>query len=105
MGKKDIIDELTNLLAISLRHKIGSIVNQNEIYASKYAKDADVLMNEAKRDALKENWNQYDKLNIKEILQKKLKLELEKKDFLDSKKFEIMDEEIEIALVTLDLVS
>ena len=105
MSKKDTIDELTNLLAISLRHKIGSIVNQNEIYASKYAKDADILMNEARKVALKENWNQYDKLSIKEILHKKLKLELEKKDFLDNKKFEIMDKEIEIVLVTLDLVS
>jgi len=32
MSKKDSISELTNLLAIALRHKIGSIVNENEIY-------------------------------------------------------------------------
>jgi len=35
MSKIKTIKELTNLLAIALRHKIGSIVNENEIYAEK----------------------------------------------------------------------
>jgi len=43
MSKSKIIEELTNLLVVALRHKIGSIVNENEIYAQKYAKDVEVL--------------------------------------------------------------
>ena len=44
MGKTDSLHELTNILAKALRHKIGGIVNPNEIYAQKYARDADMLM-------------------------------------------------------------
>ncbi len=43
------------------------------------------------------------KEKIKEILERKLKLELEKRDFLDNKKFEIMGKEIEMALRVLGL--
>jgi hypothetical protein len=45
MSKIKTTKELVNLLAIALRHKIGSIVNSNEIYAQKYARDAEVLFN------------------------------------------------------------
>jgi|SRR3989344_3629217 len=103
MSKTKIIHELTNLLAKALRHKIGSIVNSNEIYAQKYAKDSEILMKEAQKIAIKENWNNYDKVKIKKELERKLKLELEKKDFLDNKKFEIMEEEVEKALKFFDL--
>lgn len=103
MGKNKLISELTNLLAIALRHKIGSIVNQQEIYANKYAKDAEILINEAKKIAISENWNIYDKERIKSDLKTKLKKELESKDFIDKKKFDIMDEEIERVLRELDL--
>ena len=103
MSKTKIIHELTNLLAKALRHKIGFIVNPNEIYAQKYTKDSEVLMKEAQKIAIKENWNNYDKVKIKEELKRKLELELEKKDFLDNRKFEIMDEEVEKALKLLDL--
>lgn len=103
MNKKDTISELTNILAVALRHRIGSIVNDKEVYAQKYARDAEVLLNEAEKISLTINWNRYDKINIKEILKKKLKGELEKKDFLSGKKFEIMDKEIEETLVFLKL--
>ena len=103
MGKDRTIEELTNLLAVALRHKIGSIVNSNEIYAQKYSKDAEVLLKEAKKTASSINWNSYDKTRIKEKLKIKLEEELRKKEFLDSKKFEIMDEEIEKALKELEL--
>lgn len=103
MNKKDTINELTNILAVALRHRIGSIVNDQEVYAQKYARDSEVLLNEAEKLSLMINWNQYDKIKIKESLKKKLKEELEKKDFLSSKKFEIMDKEIEKALVFLKL--
>src|SRR3989344_9458213 len=98
MGKKDDIEQLTNLMSKSLRHKIGSIVNENEIYAQRYAKDAEGIMKEAEKIINRQNWNNYDKAEIKEILRKKLKKELEEKDFLDNKKFEIMDEEVSKAL-------
>ena len=98
MSKTKIIHELTNIMVKALRHKIGSIVNQNEVYAQKYSKDADLLFNEAIKISLKENWNDYDKTKIKEELKRKLRLELESKEFIDKKKFDIMDEEIDKAL-------
>ena len=101
MSKTKIIHELTNVLAKALRHKIGSIVNQNEIYAQKYSKDADLLFKEAIKISLKKKWNNYDKNQIKEELKRKLKIELESKEFLNERKFEIMDEEIEKAVMSI----
>ena len=103
MGKNKDIGELTNLMAKALRHKIGSIVNKDELYASKYAKDAESIMAEAEKVLLRQNWNSYNKLKIKEELRAKLRKELEQKDFLDNKKFDIMDNEIEKALKEFDL--
>ena|SRR3989338_7932256 len=98
MGKNKDIDELANLMSKALRHKIGSIVNKDEIYAGKYAKDAENIMKEAEKALLRHNWDDYDKAEIKRRLKIKLHKELEEKDFLDNKKFEIMDEEISKAL-------
>lgn len=98
MGKKKDMQELTNLMTKALRHKIGSIVNKNEFYANKYAKDAEIIMKEAEKVLLRQNWNNDDKSHIKEQLKKKLKKELEQKDFLDDKKFDIMDDEVDKAL-------
>ncbi|MEK6885031.1 MAG: hypothetical protein AABY22_35695 [Nanoarchaeota archaeon] len=104
MNKRRVIDELTTLLANALRHRIGSIVNSNEIYAQKYEKDAEILLKEAMKVSLQGNWNQYDKIKIKNDLKNKLKSELEKADFINEKKFELMDEEIKKVLKELDLV-
>ncbi|MFA5857405.1 MAG: hypothetical protein WC867_08645 [Candidatus Pacearchaeota archaeon] len=49
MSKKQILNELTNILAVALRHKIGSMVNKNEIYALKYSKDSEILFKEASK--------------------------------------------------------
>ena len=103
MGKNKDIDELTNLMTKALRHKIGSIVNKDEFYAGKYAKDAESIMKEAEKVLLRQNWNNYDKIKIKEDLRAKLRKELEQKDFLDNKKFDIMDSEIEKALREFNL--
>ena len=103
MGKNKDINELTNLMSKALRHKIGSIVNKDEFYAAKYAKDAENIMKEAEKVLLRQNWNSYDKARIKEQLRIKLRKELGQKDFLDNKKFEIMDSEIEKALRGFDL--
>ena len=43
------------------------------------------------------------KINIKEKLKKRAHDELLKRDFLDKKKFEIMDAEIKKALIELEL--
>jgi len=103
MGKKNNIEELTNLMSKALRHRIGAIVNENEIYAERYAKDAEGIMKEAEKIIHRQNWNNYDKTEIKEKLRKKLKKELEEKDFLDNKKFGIMDEEMNKALKSFGL--
>ncbi|PIN81375.1 hypothetical protein COV11_02095 [Candidatus Woesearchaeota archaeon CG10_big_fil_rev_8_21_14_0_10_30_7] len=103
MSKTSAIKELTNLLTKSLRHKIGSIVNKNEFYANKYAKDAEVILKHAERVGLEYSWNEEDKATIKEQLKKKLKKELEEKTFIKEEKFEVIDEEINKTLKELDL--
>jgi len=104
MNKRKILDELTNVLSAALRHKIGSIVNSSEIYAQKYAKDAEIMMKEAEKISLGKNWNNQDKAEIKAILKRKLKAELEKREFINNRKFELVDSEIEKALKVLKLV-
>lgn len=103
MGKNKDIENLTNLMSKSLRHKIGSLVNENELYAAKYAKDAEILMREAEKIAYERNWNNIDKAIIKEKLIKKLNKELEERDFLKDKKFELIDEEVDKALKKFNL--
>ena len=103
MAKAKNIRELANILAVALRHKIGSMVNENEIYAQKYAKDAEVLINQAQKISFRENWNSSDKEKIKNQLKKKLHDELEKKDFLDKRKFDIMEDEMNKILAVLGL--
>ena len=103
MSKNQNIHELTNMLAIALRHKIGSIVNKNEIYAQKYARDYEIFLKEAVKVSLRENWNEKDKTKIKNELKRKLKKELEKREFIDNKKFDIMDKEINEILDVLKL--
>ena len=104
MSKKRIIHELTTVLAIALRHKIGSIVNPDGIYAEKYANDSEILMREAKRIVIRKNWNNDDKISIKKELKRKLEQELEKKEFLNNRKFGLIDKEVERALKLLRLV-
>jgi len=98
MGKRDDINQLINLMSVALRHKIGSIVNKEEIYALKYARDAEVILKEAEKVARRHNWNRYQKEEIRQKLKNKLFKELEEKDFLDNKKFNIMDEEMDNVL-------
>jgi|SRR3989338_4142354 len=103
MSKKDSLKELVNILVNSICHKIGSIVNNKADYAKKYEREAENFLNDAKEIAIGENWNQYDKIEIREELKKKVKAELERRIFLDNKKFSLMDEETEKALKELNL--
>jgi len=103
MSKIGKINELTNFLASALRHKIGAIVNPSQPYVQKYQKEADILFRKAKKLSLKINFNSYDKKILMEILSKRLKQELERCTYLDNKKFEMMDKEIEKVLKELGL--
>ena len=102
MGKKDDINQLTNILSRALRHKIGSIVNKNEFYTEKYAKDSEHLIKEAEKVLDRRNWNNEDKTIIKEELREKLFKELKEKEFIDDEKYDIMDVEIEKVLGDLE---
>jgi hypothetical protein len=104
MGHKKEIEEFTNILATALRHKIGGIVNFMEVYASKYSKNYEILLKEAKKILEKTTFNFYEKKEIKEILGKKLYAELASKEFLSDKKFDIMGEEIEKVLKEIGLL-
>ncbi len=104
MGKNDIIREISNLMASSLAHKIGSIVNEKEIYADKYRKEASTLLSEARKKSKKIHWNSHDKVEIKKTLKDKLIKELERRDFLNDKKFDLVDEEVERVLKELELL-
>ena len=103
MAKKDNINKLTNFLALSLSHKIGSIVNPEDIYSAKYKKESESYFVKAIELSFEENWNHSDKIIIKEKTRKKLRNELTRKTFLNNKKFDIMEQEIDIALRQLDL--
>ena len=90
-------------MAHSLSHRIGSIVNRNNPYARKYFKEAVNFFNLAKKASTEENWNNFDKSEIKTMLKKELIDELTKKIFLDNKKFELVDKEVERVLKELNL--
>ncbi len=104
MNRHKTIEELTNLLALSLRHKIGSIVNKHEVYSKKYADESQALLNNAKRNISGITFNLYEKKEILQILKRKLKAELQSKPFLNERKFDIMDEEMNSALKELGLL-
>jgi len=101
MSKKDNINKLTNYLALALSHKIGSMVNSNELYANKYRKEYNNYIEMAKAIVFEENFNLYDREEIKQTLMKKLEAELRKKDFIDNKKFDLIEEEIRLVLLSL----
>lgn len=104
MGRKHDVDELTTLLSKSLRHSIGAFVNREEFYADRYAKDSDVLLREAEKVVARRSWNKGDISEVRELLRKKLRRELEEKTFIGNKKFDVMADKIEKALNRLGLV-
>ena len=71
MSKKGKIDELVNVLAAALRHKIGSMVNPNALYAERYAKDSEMFFKQAEKTKEQGNWDYNDKIEIKQILKRK----------------------------------
>lgn len=103
MGKNENLKRFVNLLSHALAHRIGSIVNSNSIFAPKYVKEAMEFMRNAAEAKMEENWNEYDKVEIKIKLKEQLISKLQAKLFLDDSKFDIVDSEIENALLELGL--
>ena len=103
MGKKRDIKEMVTLISLALTHKIGSLVNPDEIYSEKYKRESDSFLKQATKISLRQNWNKDDKAKIKEVLKKRLKDDLSKKDFIDDKKFSLIDSEINSVLNSMGL--
>ncbi|MDO8509399.1 MAG: hypothetical protein Q7S27_06995 [Nanoarchaeota archaeon] len=104
MSKDDGLNKLVKLLTHGLSHKIGSIVNKDSYYSEKYAKEAINFFNLAKKVSIEGNWNRKDLDLIEKLLRKKLIEELKAKSFLDEKKFEFVDFELEKCLKELELI-
>lgn len=103
MGKNKDIDQIATILSTALRHKIGAILGPDKKYFRKYEIEFTVRKELAKKILKECNFNSYDKNTIKSLVGKKLKNELEKREYIDNKKFNIMDEEIEKVLKELEL--
>jgi hypothetical protein len=104
MNKRKGIEEITNILSRALRHEIGSKVIEDPYRKDKYAKDAEILFNEALKIAQRFNFNELDFAQIKRTLKSKLNNELEGKDFIPDSKFELIDKTIESAISRLNLI-
>ncbi|MEK6855777.1 MAG: hypothetical protein AABX66_01315 [Nanoarchaeota archaeon] len=103
MSKADSLKTLVILLAKGLCHKIGSIVNSNAVYSQKYLKEADNFFNLARDISNEEHWNLSDREKIKEELIRAVRIELERRDFLDEKKFDYILKEVEWILKELGI--
>ncbi|MEK6855001.1 MAG: hypothetical protein AABX73_02150 [Nanoarchaeota archaeon] len=104
MGKRHNREQLITFLALSLTHKIGSRVNSDEVYSAKYRKESDAFLKKAEKISLIENWNNQDRAGIRKMLEKRLRSELEKRDFLSEKKFDLMADEINAVLEEIGLL-
>jgi len=103
MGKNSDIDQITTILSTALRHKIGAILGMDKKYFRKYEIEFSARRDLAKKILKECNFNSYDKNKITILLKRKLERELERRDYINQKKFEIMDEEIEKVLKELEL--
>lgn len=103
MGKRDNIRELAVFIMQAIAHRIGHIIDPNAIHAEKYRKEVINLMDRAKKVKIREHWNYSDLAAIKIEVKNKLVKELTRREYIDNKKFDIMDEEIEKALKELEL--
>lgn len=104
MGKNDTINTLVKLLSHALTHKIGALIEKSSTYAEKYYKESINFFNLSRKEAIKENWNEYDKVLIKKELRNILTKELNRKQFIDERKFSLIDKEIEEALKEIGLL-
>lgn len=103
MGKKRDINQITTILSTALRHKIGAILGIDKRYFKKYEIEFSARRDIAKKILKDCNFNSYDKNIIRILLKRKLERELEKRDYINEKKFVIMNEEIDNILKELGL--
>ena len=101
MSKTDNIHQIIVLLASALRHKIGAMVGREELYFKKYMLEFDARLEKAVAILNDCNFNKIDKEYIKEKVTEKLKRELKEREYIDNRKFDIMDEEIDSLLLSL----
>ena len=104
MSKSGNIDEITTILAGALRHKIGALVGVDELYFKKYMLEFNARLEKAKKIIDTCNFNMFDKQIIKEKIKVKLKKELENRNYIDNKKFDLIDGEIDKVLKELNLI-
>lgn len=101
MSKKKEINKLINITAQALRHKIGSVVNSEDYYASKYLKEYESLMLAAKNVAISIKFNLDEKEYFEKELKNTLIKQLESKTFLKKEKFYHVDKEVKEAVKSL----
>ena len=78
-------------------------MNPNSLYAEKYDKESMNFMERAKEIKQKENWNDYDKEEIKKEVKIETLKELKRRTHLDENKFIIMEDVIVKSLKDLGL--
>ncbi len=103
MGKSDTVQELARLIGLAVAHSIGYILNPSSIYADKYRKEILNFMSLAAKTRDKEHWNVSDLRLIKAKAIEETNYELSRRDYLDLRKFELIDGEIEKMLRELEL--
>jgi len=104
MGKSAKIEEVVNRLAVALRHRIGALLGTNKDYAKRYLYDSIELINQAREIVIDLHLNVEDKQELKIKLSHKLQKELEVKEFIPEKKFQIMNSEIDKVLRELGIL-
>jgi hypothetical protein len=98
MSKKEEINKLVSALANSLTHEIGAIVNEKSLYVEKYRKESENFIVISKDILNVLNLNREDKAHIRAALKIELDKELTKRNYLDIKKFKLVDQKIEEVL-------
>lgn len=104
MGKNSNIQELARLVGLAVAHSIGSILNSSSLYADKYRKEKDNFLRLAEKIKDREHWNMSDFSLIKKKSVEEAHYELSKREHLDSRKYHLIDEEVEKILRELNLV-
>ena len=103
MGKNSNLKILARFIALGVAHKVGQLINPNSLYAEKYDKESMNFMEQAKDIKQKENWNSYDKEEIRKEVKTETIKELNQRTYLDNKKFDITDSEIDKSLKEIGL--
>ena len=94
MGKQKEIGEIAGFIAFAALHKIASLLNPSAIYAEKYRKEYTNFVKQAEHIFLGKNWNMDDKDKIRAEAQKQAHNALQSRDYIEKKKFKLLDREI-----------